>query len=303
MAVNSDCVDMNREGASVSAWRKPVPNLDSHAMTCDVEDYFQVSAFDDYFDRADWSSIECRLSKNIDLILQMFSDSNVRGTFFILGWFAKHLPQVVQRIAAEGNEIASHGMEHVRVWQQSRSEFQADADESKKRLEDVAGVPVVGYRAASWSIDERTPWAHDVLAEVGYEYSSSVYPISHDHYGWSSAPTTPYHVQPGNILEIPPSTVRLLGRNLAAAGGGFFRLYPLAVSRWLIDRVRSSNSPYIFYFHPWEVDPDQPRVNAAPVKAKFRHYLNLRKCESRLRNLLNSYQWDRMDRIFLGREQ
>jgi len=272
-------------------------------MTCDVEDYFQVSAFEDYFDRAKWTSIECRISKNIDLILQMFSDSGAKGTFFVLGWFAEHFPHVIKRIAAEGNEIASHGMDHTRVWQQTRSEFLEDVHESRMRLEDVAGVPVAGYRAPSWSIDERTPWAHDVLAEAGYEYSSSVYPINHDHYGSAKAPTTPYRVQSSNILEIPPSTVQFFGRNLAAAGGGFFRLYPLTVSRWLIDRVCSSESPYIFYFHPWEVDPDQPRVNAAPMKSRFRHYLNLKKFERRLHNLLESYQWDRMDRIFLGREQ
>ena len=272
-------------------------------MTCDVEDYFQVSAFADYFDKADWTSVECRVSRNIDLILQMFSESGVKGTFFVLGWFAEHFPHVIQRIAAEGNEIASHGMVHTRVWQQTRDEFAADAYESKIRLEDVAGVPVVGYRAASWSIDERSPWAHDVLAEIGYEYSSSVYPINHDHYGSAAAPTVAYRVKPSGILEIPPSTVRLFGRNLAAAGGGFFRLYPLPLSRWLVDRVRESGVPYVFYFHPWEIDPDQPRVDAAPAKARFRHYLNLKKFESRLRNLLETYRWDRMDSVFLGRER
>jgi polysaccharide deacetylase family protein (PEP-CTERM system associated) len=229
----------------------------------------------------------------------MFSDHGAKGTFFVLGWVAEHFPEVVQRIASQGHEISSHGMEHIRVWQQTREEFRGDADESKKRLEDVAGVPVVGYRAASWSIDERTPWAHDVLAEIGYEYSSSVYPIKHDHFGSAAAPTAPYRVQPSGILEVPPSTAKLFGRNVAAAGGGFFRLYPLPVSRWMINRIRNSGSVYVFYFHPWEIDPEQPRVHAAPAKARFRHYLNLQKFEGRLRSLLEWYRWDRMDRIFL----
>jgi polysaccharide deacetylase family protein (PEP-CTERM system associated) len=273
------------------------------AMTCDVEDYFQVSAFDECISRSDWASIECRVPRNVDRILQMFSDHGAKGTFFVLGWFAEHFPEVVESIASEGHEIGSHGMEHIRVWQQTREEFLSDARESKKRLEDVAGVPVVGYRAASWSIDERTPWAHDVLAEIGYEYSSSVYPIDHDHYGHAAAPTVPYRVRPGGILEIPPSTAQIFGKNVAAAGGGFFRLYPLSLSRWLIERVRQSGVPYIFYFHPWEIDPDQPRVEAAPAKARFRHYLNLKQFEGRLRGLLTSYRWDRMDSIFLDRHQ
>ncbi len=275
----------------------------THAMTCDVEDYFQVSAFNDDIARSSWESIECRIPRNIDLILECFAANDVKATFFTLGWVATRHPEVVRRIAAAGHEIASHGMQHTRVWHQSAAEFKQDVQDSRRLLEDTAGVPVVGYRAASWSIDERTPWAHDVLSESGYKYSSSIYPIKHDHFGMPDAQTEPHYVGGSGILEVPASVASILGRNVPAAGGGYFRLYPLQFSLWLIRKFELPTShPFVFYFHPWEVDPDQPRVHGISAKSRFRHYLNLRKFEPRLRALLEQFNWGRMDDIFLGKD-
>jgi polysaccharide deacetylase family protein (PEP-CTERM system associated) len=274
--------------------------LPAHAMTCDVEDYFQVSAFNDHVSRSDWEKFECRIPRNIDLILSRFNDTDTKATFFTLGWVAQKYPEVVRRIADAGHEIASHGMQHKRVWQQSRDEFYNDVVSSRKLLEDVAGQSVVGYRAASWSIDGRTPWAYDVLAEAGYRYSSSIYPISHDHFGDPNAPTGPHAVCDGDLIEIPASVASVFGRNIPAAGGGYFRLFPFWFSKLLIRRIEASGErPYVFYFHPWEIDPDQPRIKNIPAKARFRHYVNLGKFESRLSQMLQEFDWDRMDRIFL----
>jgi len=273
--------------------------LRAHAMTCDVEDYFQVSAFEGIVPRDRWSDVECRIPRNVDRILQLFADHDTRATFFTLGWVAEHHPQVVRRIVDEGHEIASHGMSHYRVWSQSPDEFRQDARSAKKLLEDVGGAAVVGYRAASWSIDTRTPWAHEILGEIGYRYSSSVYPVAHDLYGMPDAPRHPHVVSGGGITEFPPSTVRLLGRNIPVAGGGYFRLFPLALSKHFINKhERAARYPYVFYFHPWELDPDQPRMDSAPLKSRFRHYLNLRRFEKRLTDLLENYAWDRMDELY-----
>jgi polysaccharide deacetylase family protein (PEP-CTERM system associated) len=237
----------------------------------------------------------------MDRILELLSEHDVRATFFTLGWVAQQYPEIVRRVADAGHEIASHGVQHTRVWQQTESQFLEDASAAKKVLEDVSGMPVAGYRAASWSIDARTPWAHDVLERAGYKYSSSIYPIRHDHFGVPNAPTMPHFVGQGDLLEIPASVARIAGRNIPAAGGGYFRLYPLKISKWLINRIQSSgDSPYIFYFHPWEMDPDQPRVAGATVKSRFRHYLNLDRFPNRLNALLRDYEWDRMDYLFLG---
>lgn len=272
-----------------------------HAMTCDVEDYFQVSAFEGLVTRDRWNTLECRIPRNMDRILALMSDANVKATFFTLGWVAENFPEVIRRIVAEGHELASHGMDHTRVWSQSSDEFFADASKSKALLEDTGGVEVTGYRAASWSFDQRTPWAHDRLVEAGYQYSSSVYPIAHDHYGVPDAPSHPFMAGSNKLLEVPPSTVRLFGRNLPAAGGGYFRLYPLSLSKYFIRRLDNQRQcPVVFYFHPWELDPDQPRMDTASSKSKFRHYLNLAKFESRLQSVLQSFSWDRMDRIYLS---
>ena len=287
----------------MSGWKATRDGSPIHAMTCDVEDYFQVSAFNDHIDRDEWEKLECRIPRNIDRILERFAETGTRGTFFTLGWVAQRHPEVVRRIAEAGHEVASHGMEHTRVWMQSSSEFRDDARNARELLEDITGTPVVGYRAASWSIDDRTPWAHDVLAEAGYKYSSSIYPIRHDHYGMPNAPTKPFMTANSGVLEVPASVAPLFGRNVPAAGGGYFRLYPLRFSLWLIQKFQEPGShPFVFYFHPWEFDPDQPRLKGVSAKARFRHYLNLRKFEGRLQSLLEEFSWGRMDEIYLDRE-
>jgi polysaccharide deacetylase family protein (PEP-CTERM system associated) len=269
-------------------------------MTCDVEDYFQVSAFDGVVSRKDWKSFDCRIASNVDRILQHFDNAGIKGTFFILGWVAQHHPQVIRRIASEGHEIASHGLEHRRVWQQSATTFREDVLTTRILLEDIAGIPVIGYRAASWSIDSRTHWAYEVLGEAGYRYSSSIYPISHDHYGAPEAPTRPHEVAGTGVLEIPASVIRLAGRNFPVSGGGYFRLYPLSLSIWMIERrLAAEPIPYVFYFHPWEIDPEQPRIPDISLKTRIRHYLNLNKFEDRLCSLLDRFRWGRMDEIFL----
>jgi len=271
------------------------------AMTCDVEDYFQVSAFAGIIPKSRWNDIDCRIPRNVDKVLQLFSDNSIRATFFTLGWVAEKYPDVIRRIVTEGHELASHGMIHQRVWSQTADEFRKDASESRKLLEDVGGVAVVGYRAASWSIDNRTPWAHQVLSDVGYQYSSSVYPVSHDHYGVPDAPRCPHNFGNTGVIEIPPSTASLFGRNIPVSGGGYFRLFPLSLSQYFIKKHQEIESyPYTFYFHPWELDPDQPRIRDASLKARFRHYLNLDKFEKRLSELLRSHEWGRMDEIYLG---
>ena len=272
-----------------------------NALTCDVEDYFQVSAFEHLVSKQSWSGFECRVSRNVDRILQMTSDSGTKGTFFILGWVAKHHPAIVRRIAENGHEIASHGVQHVRVFNMSEEDFRADADLSRKLLQDVSGQPVIGYRAASWSFDLRTPWAHKVLAECGYTYSSSIYPVAHDHYGMPDAPTTPFYVGDTGVLEIPATTARIFGRNWPAAGGGYFRLLPYGISRWMFAKSRTDTAaPSVFYFHPWELDPEQPRITGASAKARFRHYVNLTKFEGRLAKMLSDFEWGRMDKIYFG---
>jgi polysaccharide deacetylase family protein (PEP-CTERM system associated) len=272
-----------------------------HAMTCDVEDYFQVSAFEGIVPRDRWAKVQCRIPQNIDKTLQLFADNGAKATFFTLGWVAEHHPEVVRRIVSEGHELASHGICHRRVWSQTPDEFRQDAGRARTLLEDVGGTAVTGYRAASWSIDGRTPWAHDILAELGYKYSSSVYPVAHDHYGVPDAPRHPHTVGSPEIKEIPPSTSRVLGKNIPVSGGGYFRLFPLSLSKYFINRHQASETyPYIFYFHPWELDPDQPRFDGIPLKTRFRHYLNLSVFEKRLSAILKSYSWGRMDEIYLG---
>jgi polysaccharide deacetylase family protein (PEP-CTERM system associated) len=280
-------------------WTGPTFAEPRHAMTCDVEDYFQVSAFEPLVPKDRWDSYECRIPRNVDRALELFDAAGAKATFFTLGWVAQRHPEVVRRIAAAGHEVASHGMLHVRVSAQGPDEFRADATTAKKLLEDVSGQAVRGYRAASWSIDERTPWVHTILREVGYEYSSSLYPIAHDHYGVPHAPARPFYVGSTDMLEIPATTAPLMGRNVPAAGGGYFRLLPFRASVWLMRRAgRAHSAPVVFYFHPWELDPDQPRMAGASAKANFRHYLNLQKFEGRLSALLKTFKWDRMDRVF-----
>ncbi|NNE83540.1 MAG: DUF3473 domain-containing protein [Alphaproteobacteria bacterium] len=273
-------------------------------MTVDVEDYFQVSAFADAIDRKDWDNHDCRVEENVNNILQLLDAHGVHATFFTLGWVGHRYPDLLRKIVAEGHELASHGQNHIRVGEQSPDEFRADIRGAKHLLEDIAGVSVRGYRAASFSIGRETLWAFDILAEEGYAYSSSIYPIHHDLYGMPEAPRHAFRTGADNdLVEIPISTVRLAGRNLPCGGGGYFRLMPYPLARWALRHVnQSSGQPCVFYFHPWEIDPGQPRIPGVSLKTRTRHYLNLNKMERRLQRLLSDFSWDRIDAIFLGPE-
>ncbi len=271
-----------------------------NAMTVDVEDYFQVSAFENYINKGNWNSLELRVEANVDRILSIFSDCNVSATFFMLGWIAERCPLMIKKIIASGHELASHGYSHVRIAQQQQSEFREDITRTKKILEDSGGVAIIGYRAASFSINERDHWAHTELEQAGFQYSSSIYPIRHDLYGVPDAPRFPYKPNDGELLEIPLTTMELPGFRIPCAGGGYFRLFPYSLSRWLIQRINSKEEkPCIFYFHPWELDIDQPRQKNLNIKTRFRHYNNIHRMENRLRKLVGDFKWDRMDRIFL----
>ena len=275
----------------------------TNALTIDVEDYFQVSAFAPYIRRDEWGSRECRIERNVNRILDMLAGRDTKATFFTLGWVAERYPQIVRRIVTEGHELASHGYGHERASDLSEAAFTDDVTRAKKLLEDIAGVPVLGYRAPSFSIGTGNLWAFDVLARAGHRYSSSIYPIQHDHYGMPDSPRFAYRLGNG-MLEIPVTTLRLGKRNLPSSGGGYFRLLPYAVSRWMLRRVnRQDRESAVFYFHPWEIDPGQPRVAGIDAKTRFRHYVNIQRTEPRLHSLLADFRWGRMDQIFLGSGQ
>jgi len=279
----------------------PGPRGPVNAMSVDVEDYFQVSAFESSVPRDQWERFPSRVEANVDRILGLFEAAGVSATFFTLGCVAERLPAMVRRIVEGGHELASHGWSHVRVTQQDPQAFRQDVQRTRALLEDLSGQTVKGYRAASYSIGSRNLWALAVLEECGYAYSSSIFPIRHDLYGMPEAPRFPFHPNGSDFLEIPVTTVVIGGRNLPCSGGGWFRLLPYAASRWAMRRVnRRDASPCVFYFHPWEIDPDQPRVPGIPAKARFRHYLNLGRTEGRLRRLLADFAWGRMDHTFLG---
>jgi len=271
-----------------------------NALTIDVEDYFQVSAFAAHIPREAWERLPCRVERNVDVILGLLDASGARGTFFTLGWVAERYPQVVRRIAESGHELASHGYGHQRASDLSPEQFRADITRAKRLLEDISGQPVNGYRAPSFSVGKTNPWAFDCIRDAGYVYSSSVYPIRHDHYGMPDAPRFPYQPIPG-LTEVPVTTNQFFHTNVPTGGGGYFRLMPYAMSKWLIARVNEvDGKPAMFYFHPWEIDPEQPRIHAAGWKSKFRHYINLGRTEQRLKRLLADFKWDRVDRVFLG---
>jgi polysaccharide deacetylase family protein (PEP-CTERM system associated) len=278
----------------------PKPHGIVNALTIDVEDYFQVSALTAHFPRERWDGVSCRVERNVDRVLGLLDDASVPATFFTLGWIAERYPGMVRRIVDQGHELASHGYAHDRAHDLERDALLADLQLSKAVLEDVASVEVTGYRAPSFSIGMRNEWAFDCIAEAGYRYSSSIYPIRHDHYGMPAAPRFPFESRSG-LMEVPITTTRLLWRNWPAGGGGYFRLLPYSASRWFIRRVnRVDGRAAIFYFHPWELDPGQPRVNGLDRKTQFRHYLNLGRTESRLRRLLGDFRWGRADQVFLG---
>ena len=270
-----------------------------NGLSVDVEDWFQVGAFENTIDRADWDGIALRVADNVRFVLDLFDACKVKATFFTLGWVAEREPAAIRAIVERGHELASHGYDHARVFTMTREQFAADLAKTRAILEDAGGAAITGYRAPSFSIDARTPWAHEVLAEQGYTYSSSVAPIVHDHYGWREAPRFAFRpVEGNNLVEIPVTTAQIGGRRLAAGGGGFFRVLPYAFSRWAIARVNDRDGrPAIFYFHPWEIDPAQPRVENAPLKSRLRHYTNLLKMADKLRKLADDFSWGRMDEI------
>jgi polysaccharide deacetylase family protein (PEP-CTERM system associated) len=269
-----------------------------NAMTVDVEDYFQVQAFAHRIDRADWGGFPSRVEHNTNRVLDVFGEAGVRATFFTLGWVAVRFPQLVRRIVGEGHELASHGWDHTRVFTQGPAEFRADIRHSRATLEDLGGVAVAGYRAATFSINGQTPWAHPILREEGYLYSSSINPIRHDLYGMPDASREPFFPRDDGVIEIPMTTARLFGRNWPCSGGGYFRLLPDALYRAGLRQVNRSGMPGIFYFHPWEIDPDQPRIPNIGLKSRLRHYTNLSHMEAGLRGLLRDFTWDRMDRVY-----
>lgn len=280
----------------------PVPSPLRNALSVDVEDWFQVGAFERVIDKGDWAGLESRVARNTDAVLDLFARAGVKATFFTLGWVAERAPAQMRRIVAEGHEIASHGWDHDRVFTMDAERFRADLRRARAAIEDAAGVPVTGYRAPSFSIDARTPWAHRVLAEEGYAYSSSVAPVRHDHYGWPDSPRFAWKpVADSALIELPVTTARLGGRTLAAGGGGFFRLLPYRFSRWAICQVhREAGRPAVFYFHPWEIDPAQPRVTNAPLRSKLRHYSRLDAMEAKLERLLGDFRWGRVDEVVAG---
>ncbi|WP_411969293.1 XrtA system polysaccharide deacetylase [Paucibacter sp. B2R-40] len=272
-----------------------------NAMTIDVEDYFQVSAFAPFIARDEWDSRECRVERNVDRLLALLAQSSTKATFFTLGWIAERYPQMVRRIVEQGHELASHGYGHQRVSDLTPASFAEDIVRTKHLLEDLGGHQILGYRAPSFSIGASNLWAFDTLLEAGYQYSSSVYPIQHDHYGMPDSPRFAYPVREG-LLEVPVTTLRMLNKNFPSSGGGYFRLLPYALSRWMIGKVnRVDQQSAVFYCHPWEIDAEQPRVAGIDGKTRFRHYVNIERTHGRIARLLGDFQWGRMDEIFLGR--
>ena len=284
--------------------RAPTPVLPGMAMrnalTIDVEDYFQVSALAPYIPRSEWDERDGRVEQNVERILAMLEEYGTHATFFTLGWIAERHPELIRRIVDNGHELASHGFAHQRATEQSPEAFFSDIQLAKFVLEDLAGVEVTGYRAPSFSIGHANPWAFECIERAGYRYSSSVYPIRHDHYGMPDSPRFAHDVRE-TLMEVPLTTMRMFGRNWPAGGGGYFRLMPYTMSRWLLRRVNHvDQQPAIFYFHPWEIDPEQPRVPGIDAKTRFRHYVNLHRTERRLRELLFDFDWGRVDEVLIA---
>jgi polysaccharide deacetylase family protein (PEP-CTERM system associated) len=270
-----------------------------NAMSVDVEDYFHAQALSSQLPRAQWDGLERRVQRNTLRILSLFAEAGIKATFFVLGWVAERHPALVRRIVAGGHELASHGWDHTRVDCQTPEAFAADIGHTKRVLEDIGGVRVRGYRAATFSIGDKTPWAFSVLEDQGYAYSSSIYPVRHDLYGMPSAPRFAFYpLGPGRIEEYPLTSVRMGKHNLPCGGGGYFRLLPYGLSLRAMKRVNDSDGqPCIFYFHPWEIDTEQPRITGLPWKSQLRHYTNIGTMEARLRRLVTDLSWDRIDRV------
>jgi polysaccharide deacetylase family protein (PEP-CTERM system associated) len=275
------------------------PELVVNAMTIDVEDYFHVSVFDGILPRSQWATMESRVCRNTERLLAIFAEYQVRATFFVLGWVAERFPALVGAIAGGGHEIASHGLNHRLIYDQTPAAFREDVRRAKAVLEDAGGRRVYGYRAPSYSITPRSLWALDILIEEGYRYDSSIFPIRHDRYGIPVSSRRPYTIQrnAGTLIEVPGSTTQLGPMNLPIAGGGYFRILPYWWTRWGISRVnRLERQPAVFYLHPWEIDPDQPRLAVGRL-GRFRHYRHLAEAEGRLRQLLTDFRFDAIERV------
>jgi len=271
----------------------------THAMTVDVEDYFHVSAFDSLFSQKDWPNLEHRVDNNTRRLLDLFDEHGAKSTFFILGAVAEKFPDLVTEIDKRGHEVASHGFAHRRATTQTQQVFKEDVYRSKSFLEDTLGKSINGYRAPSFSINDTNEWAYETLVELGFKYSSSTYPIEHDLYGVPDWPRFKYD-RPEGIIEIPVPTIRKNHKNKGIGGGGYFRLYPYWLSKRRIQKFeQEENAPYSFYFHPWEIDAEQPRIKDAPLLSKFRHYVNLSKMEGKIVQLLKDHQWDTMQSVYL----
>jgi polysaccharide deacetylase family protein (PEP-CTERM system associated) len=282
---------------SKQASRHPIVN----AMTVDVEDYFQVQALSSHFPKSLWDTQSARVERTTDRVLALFADFGVKATFFTLGWVAERYQSLVLRIVNEGHELASHGYDHTRADQQNHKAFRDDIRRTKQILEDASGARVRGYRAATFSIGRKNLWAFEVLSDEGYAYSSSIYPIHHDNYGMPEAPRFPFRPLPDSqFVEVPISTLKVASRNFPCGGGGYFRLLPYPCSKWSIGHLnRHEGRASVFYLHPWELDPDQPRPSGLGMKTRVRHYLNLDRMEHRLSRLLGDFHWGPMDDVFV----
>jgi len=268
-----------------------------NAFTIDVEDYFQVEAFSKAVDRSQWDNYPFRAERNTQLILDLLDKHHIKGTFFILGWVAKKAPYIVKEIASRGHEIACHGMSHRLIYTQDKKVFQDETRESKKLLEDICQQEVIGYRAATYSITEKSLWALDILVEEGFKYDSSIFPMRHDRYGIPDANPLPHKLATpsgATIIEFPITVLRKKHLTLPVAGGGYFRLLPYALTKWGLNQINKQDQSFVFYLHPWEVDPEQPRIKGAGILSNIRHYTNLRKTTPRLDNLLDSFPFDTM---------
>ncbi|MDB5678010.1 XrtA system polysaccharide deacetylase [Sphingomonas bacterium] len=268
-----------------------------NGLSVDVEEWFQVGAFERVIAKAEWDGLTSRVEYNTGKVLDLFGESGVKATFFTLGWVAERYPALIRRIADEGHEVASHGWDHDRVFTLTADSFRADLARARTALEQASGQKITGYRAPSFSIDKRTPWAHQVLADEGYRYSSSVAPLRHDHYGWADAPKHAYRPVAGSdLIELPITLASIAGRKITT-GGGFFRLFPAAITDAAIAQANGDARPAVFYFHPWEVDPGQPRVANAPLKSRLRHYSRLGAMAGKLRGLVARHEWGRVDAV------
>jgi len=271
-----------------------------NAFTVDVEDYFQVQALSSAIKSENWGQYECRVEKNTQLILQLLDETKQKGTFFVLGWIAKRYPNLIRLIAKEGHEIASHGMSHQLIYNQNIDTFKMETFDSKALLEDIIQEPIKGYRAATYSITKKSLWALDILVEAGYKYDSSIFPMRHDNYGIPDINPFPHFLTTPNgdkIIEFPISVLKNKLGTLPIAGGGYFRLYPYYLTRWGLEKINKQNRPFVFYVHPWEIDPKQPRVDNLSFLSSFRHYNNLEKCNQRLQKLTRDFRFSPMSDV------